>query len=997
MRRWLARRLSLLVPASILLALGWLPVGALARRFPFAAEISERKLASAFRMNHRQRVHTGAADGLDPPLAVVGDLNVAGDLRFPSPMGRAAGPMIDPPLLGPTGPTGYAAYQGIGCSGEAEVHETDAFGGCGGSVAALSSVSCAAATSCEAVGTVGTSQVVSGALGEGWSGTSWTIQPPPPPGTLTGVSCNSTTACMAVGYEYSSGAGGYVPAAETWDGSSWTIRPPPIPSNATDALFAYVQCATANACMAVGSYTTTVSDSRPLIEFWNGLVWTIQAASLPSGAYGGWLYGVSCPSDNTCTAVGSYYPTTGSAGYLALAESWNGSSWSVQPTPNPVSTTTSYILNAVWCLSAESCNAVGNSFTGSGAETLAESWDGTSWSIQPTPNPSASADGDFANLSCAPKGVPCKAVGYSSSNETLVESWDGTSWSIDNTPQIPNATQSSFSDVSCTSERACTAVGSYFNDSVSGELALAERWDGTNWTIEQTTDPPVVETGSATNIAGPSATMNGTVWPDGATVTNCYFEYGTSYPYTATVPCAQAVGAGTFPVSVSGDLSGLTPNTTYYVVLVATNAAGTATDEFGSSFTTSSGSPAGGGGGGNSGGPVGCIGTSCGTVSFGGCVAPKPKCPPPRPQGVVCSGGSCFDGAYDQVLHATVGGIYARVRNYSPWVETGPGSYSVSAWVALQDCTKPGSGGCNGEELAQIGWRERPYGQRDTLVESNFPGPALVSDCNPQAVGSTVGTGTLTCNSVPTPAQPELYTYYTVLYGYEPGRFTFYVNGQKVASGPAKFVPHQADVIGETKLASDQMPGDANDPEIFEDIHVFVNGAWQPFTAKPLSTTNYSGYQPPVSPSQQETCLGIWDTAYGDASAVVRSICGSGAQAAAQAATVSIQASQHVRSSAVIPLSCPAGDVACSGTVSLEQAPGAGHLARVSARSPQVAKPTAFSLPPGGRERLRVRLAHSALRKLKSTGRLRVRVVLTRSGTGGRAIHATSRSFVLLS
>ena len=502
-----------------------------------------------------------------------------------------------------------------------------------------------------------------------------------------------------------------------------------------------------------------------------------------------------------------------------------------------------------------------------------------------------------------------------------------------------------------------------------------------------------------------AATLSGstiTIDVDGQTPSGFVWN-GSSYSFLATQPFTLPFQPDTTNPRVPGAIAigsysipGWAAEFTGEIGEVAIYPTALTAAELGAHYAAATGTSPPGGGSSGSGGPVGCIGTSCGTVSFGGCVAPKLKCPPPRPQGVVCNGGSCFDGAYDQVLHATVGGIYARVRNYSPWVETGPGSYSVSAWVALQDCTKPGSGGCNGEELAQIGWRERPYGQRDTLVESNFPGPALVSDCNPQAVGSTVGTGTLTCNSVPIPAQPEPYTYYTVLYGYEPGRFTFYVNGQKVASGPAKFVPHQADVIGETKLASDQMPGDANDPEIFEDIHVFVNGAWQPFTAKPLSTTNYSGYQPPVSPSQQETCLGIWDTAYGDASALVRSICGSGAQAAAQAATVSIQASQYVRSSAVIPLSCPAGDVACSGTVSLEQAPGAAHLARVSARSPQVAKPTAFSLPPGGRERLRLRLTRTALRKLRTAGRLRVRAVIVANGTGAHASRIAGRSFTLL-
>ena len=322
----------------------------------------------------------------------------------------------------------------------------------------------------------------------------------------------------------------------------------------------------------------------------------------------------------------------------------------------------------------------------------------------------------------------------------------------------------------------------------------------------------------------------------------------------------------------------------------------------------------------------------------------------------------------------------------------------MSAWVALE---KSG----NGNELAQIGWREQSYGQRDTLVEYLLPGD--FSDCNPRATGAAPGfTNKLSCSSVPIAAQPEPYSYYTVLYGYEPGKFTFYVNGRKVASGPAKFVPNQADVIGETHSLEDQMPGDANNPEVFENINIYVNGAWQPFTPTHYSenTTyngaNYGGYLALPAPPHRGSCLGIWDTAYGDASAAVRSTCNAAAQVSNRAAAISIRATQHVRSSAVVPLSCPIGDMACGGTISLEQSPSRGSLARVlarvSTRSHRVAKPIAFSLPPGGRERLRLRLTHVALRKLKSAGRLRVRAVIVANGTGARASHITSRSFTLL-
>ncbi len=336
------------------------------------------------------------------------------------------------------------------------------------------------------------------------------------------------------------------------------------------------------------------------------------------------------------------------------------------------------------------------------------------------------------------------------------------------------------------------------------------------------------------------------------------------------------------------------------------------------------------------------------------------------------------------------------MRNYSPWVDPASYPHSVSAWVALEKTTG------SGNELAQIGWRERRYGQRDTLVEFLFPPEPLLSDCNPAAVGSTVGINKLTCNSVPIPPQSEPYTYYTVLYGYEPGKFTFYINGNKVANAPASFVPNRADIIGETNTFGDQMPGDAGDPEVFEDINVYVDGAWQPFTPTHYSENtiyngrNYGGYLALPAPPGRGSCLGIWDTDYGDGSAKVRSICSAGAQAATQTAAISVQATQYVRSSAVIPLSCPPGTVACGGTISLNQSLGGGHVARTSAHSRQVTRPTAFALPPGGHERLRLRLTRAALRKLKSAGKLRVHAVITTGSTRRHVLHTTSRSFTLV-
>ncbi|HEY5045165.1 MAG TPA: NHL repeat-containing protein [Solirubrobacteraceae bacterium] len=85
--------------------------------------------------------------------------------------------------------------------------------------------------------------------------------------------------------------------------------------------------------------------------------------------------------------------------------------------------------------------------------------------------------------------------------------------------------------------------------------------------------PPPVVTGGISNLTPTSATLAGTVNPNGGT-TGYQFQYGTSAAYGAILPEASA-GSGTEPQGAAGGLSGLTPGTTYHYRLVATNAAGT--------------------------------------------------------------------------------------------------------------------------------------------------------------------------------------------------------------------------------------------------------------------------------------------------------------------------------------------------------------------------------------------------------------------------------------
>jgi hypothetical protein len=94
---------------------------------------------------------------------------------------------------------------------------------------------------------------------------------------------------------------------------------------------------------------------------------------------------------------------------------------------------------------------------------------------------------------------------------------------------------------------------------------------------------PEVTTGPNSNVTTNSATVTGTVNPEGVAITTCEFEYVTNgyyvshlFTYNHSVPCASNPGNGSAPVEVTADLSGLEPNVEYHYRLVAGNTAGSA-------------------------------------------------------------------------------------------------------------------------------------------------------------------------------------------------------------------------------------------------------------------------------------------------------------------------------------------------------------------------------------------------------------------------------------
>ena len=212
------------------------------------------------------------------------------------------------------------------------------------------------------------------------------------------------------------GSGPFQTLAEHFDGTSWSVVSTP----SGNAAFFGVAGAASNDVWAVGSVNPfMLSSENTLIEHWDGTSWSVVSSPAFSGVSG--PTGVSADSSTDVWAIGDL---TG-GGTTSLH--WNGQTWSQIPTA-PLRFGG---VSAVAALSPTNVWAVG---TGPGAPHPAgviEHWDGTSWSVVPSPNP-------FPNVNTLDAVAAASANDIDAFGDSPLgpfsEHWNGTQWSIINTP-----------------------------------------------------------------------------------------------------------------------------------------------------------------------------------------------------------------------------------------------------------------------------------------------------------------------------------------------------------------------------------------------------------------------------------------------------------------------------------------------------------------------------------------------------------------------------------
>ena len=98
-----------------------------------------------------------------------------------------------------------------------------------------------------------------------------------------------------------------------------------------------------------------------------------------------------------------------------------------------------------------------------------------------------------------------------------------------------------------------------------------------NFDLLPPVDPPTVSTGGVSGVDFSTATLEGSLNPEGAEVETCRFEYGKTTEYGGMIPCRPAVlGEGVEISPVRGRAAALIPSTVYHYRLVASNSGGTA-------------------------------------------------------------------------------------------------------------------------------------------------------------------------------------------------------------------------------------------------------------------------------------------------------------------------------------------------------------------------------------------------------------------------------------
>lgn len=258
---------------------------------------------------------------------------------------------------------------------------------------------------------------------------------------------------------------------------------------------------------------------RTLIQHFNGALWSIVPSPNRQNDVSSQLYSVSAASANDVWAVGSSH--NGGAPTRTLIQHWDGSQWSVIPSPSPDGQ-----LNELYGVAALSNNDVwavgyrGGTKSETPLETLILHWGGTSWRQVTSPNIAGGANQLSGIVAISTNDI--WAVG-SAGGAPLAMHWDGNLWSVVPVRVRSGLSTERFTAVSGTAANDVWVVGQGKGIFTNQTFATIRHWNGTHWTervcyAASASNPPDDYEGGGPDayFTGVAAVASNDVWAVGA-------------------------------------------------------------------------------------------------------------------------------------------------------------------------------------------------------------------------------------------------------------------------------------------------------------------------------------------------------------------------------------------------------------------------------------------------------------------------------------------------
>jgi hypothetical protein len=291
---------------------------------------------------------------------------------------------------------------------------------------------------------------------------------------LHGIDAISPTDIWAVGYYWSEITHREGTLIEHWDGTSWTIVPGANVGTLGNRLFS-VDAISPNDIWAVGERCPEKSRCYTLTEHWNGTTWSVVPSPNP-GQASNYLTAISAVSSTDVWATGmrTFVPREGVTTFILH---WDGVSWSA--VPNPEIGTENNGFEDIEAISANDVWAVGfYALLNGGVRGMFQHWDGTSWTYIDSPYPGSSIELTGMTALASNDIWAVGLIGQVGRTQPLIEHWDGVAWSIVPSPETTGTYDWLF-DVAAVSPDSVWAVG--MKD--LGQTTLVEHWDGSTWVV----------------------------------------------------------------------------------------------------------------------------------------------------------------------------------------------------------------------------------------------------------------------------------------------------------------------------------------------------------------------------------------------------------------------------------------------------------------------------------------------------------------------------------